>query len=78
MINVRSVFAGGTVKIKGGHVMSKAGFTAGIAAGLVVGAASAMLMDPISDRQKNKLRKKTKGVFRSLGSIVDTAVDIIR
>jgi len=58
--------------------MSNTGFAAGMAAGLIVGAASAMLIDPISDRQKNKLRKKTRGIFRSVGSVIDTAVDIIR
>lgn len=58
--------------------MSNTGFAAGMAAGLIVGAASAILIDPISDRQKNKLRKKTRGIFRSVGSVIDTAVDIIR
>lgn len=58
--------------------MSNTGFAAGMAAGLIVGAASAMLIDPISDRQKNRLRKKTRGIFKSVGSVIDTAVDIIR
>ena len=58
--------------------MSNTGFAAGMAAGLIVGAASAMLIDPISDRQKTRLRKKTRGIFKSVGSVIDTAVDIIR
>ena len=58
--------------------MSITGFAAGMAAGLIVGAASAMLIEPISDRQKNRLRKKTRGIFKSVGSVIDTAVDIIR
>lgn len=58
--------------------MSSSGFATGMAAGLIVGAASAMLIDPISQRQKNKLRKKTRGIFKSVGSVIDTAVDIIK
>lgn len=58
--------------------MDSAGFVKGMAAGLVVGAAAAMIIDPISDRQKNKIKRKTKGVFRSVGSVIDTAMDIMR
>ena len=58
--------------------MSSSGFATGMAAGLIVGAASAKLIDPISQRQKNKLRKKTRGIFKSVGSVIDTAVDIIK
>lgn len=55
-----------------------AGFLGGMTAGLVVGAAMTMLMDPVSDRQRHKLQKKTEGVFRSIGSVIDTAMEIIR
>lgn len=48
----------------------------GLAAGLAVGAAAAMVFDPISDRQRRKLQKKTEGVFKSIGSVIDTAMDI--
>ncbi len=54
--------------------MSKTGFVKGMAAGLIIGAAATMLVDPISDRQKHKLMKKTKGVFRSIGGVMDTAM----
>ena len=37
--------------------MSGSGFAAGMAAGLLVGAAAGILADPISERQKNKIRK---------------------
>ncbi len=53
-------------------------FAKGIAAGLVVGAAVAMFADPISDRQKTKLQKKTEGVFKSIGGVIDTAMDILK
>ena len=41
------------------------GFISGVTTGLLVGAAVTMLMDPITDRQRHKLQKKTEGVFRS-------------
>lgn len=56
--------------------MSTATFMKGLAAGLAVGAAAAMVLDPISDRQRRKLQKKTEGVFKSIGSVIDTAMDI--
>lgn len=58
--------------------MNHQGFAKGMAAGLVVGAAAALMLDPISDRQRNKIKRKTEGVFRSIGSVVDTAIDIMR
>lgn len=53
-------------------------FAKGIAAGLVVGAAAVTFMDPISDKQKNKLQKKTQGVFKSIGGVIDTVMDIVK
>ncbi len=56
--------------------MSSSGFIKGMAAGLVLGAAATMLLDPVSDRQRHKLMKKTEGVFKSIGSVIDTAMSI--
>lgn len=53
-------------------------FVKGMAAGMVVGAAVAMVVDPLSERQHNKLRKKTEGVFKSMGGIIDNAIDMMR
>ncbi len=53
-------------------------FTKGIATGLLVGAAATMIFEPISEKQKNKIKRKTKGIFRSVGSVIDTAFDIMR
>lgn len=55
-----------------------AGFIGGITTGLILGAAMTMVMDPVSDRQRHKLQKKTEGVFRSIGSVIDTAMEIMR
>lgn len=53
------------------------GFISGITTGMVVGAAVTMLIDPVSDRQRHKLQKKTEGIFRSIGSVIDTAMEIM-
>lgn len=54
------------------------GFLKGMATGLVVGAAATMVFDPISDRERKKLAKKTEGIFKNIGSVIDTAVDMAR
>ncbi len=53
------------------------GFFKGMATGIAVGAAVTMMTDPISDRQRKKLAKKTEGVFRNIGGIIDSAVDMM-
>lgn len=51
-------------------------FFKGMATGVVVGAAVSMAMSPNSQKQYHKLAKKTEGMFRSIGSVIDTAVDM--
>ena len=58
--------------------MNSAGFIKGMAAGIVLGACATMIADPISDRQRSKMRRRTEGMFRNLGNIVDTALDMFR
>ncbi len=53
------------------------GFAKGMAAGLVVGAAAAILIDPVSDRQHKRMMKKANGIFRNIGGAIDTAMDFI-
>lgn len=57
---------------------SAASFFKGVTAGLVIGATVTILTDPISDRQRRKLVKKTEGVFRNMGGMIDTAIDMFR
>ena len=58
--------------------MANAGFVKGVACGMIVGTVTALIMDPISDRERNKIKKKTNGVFKSIGGVIDTVVDIVR
>ena len=58
--------------------MRSHGFLKGMAAGLVIGACVTMLCDPVSDRQRHRMQRKTEGVFKSIGNIIDNAIDMIR
>lgn len=53
-------------------------FIKGMAAGLVIGACATMLCDPVSDRQRHRMQRKTEGVFRSIGNVIDNAFDMMR
>lgn len=55
-----------------------AGFIGGITTGVLLGAAVTMLVDPVSDRQRHKLQKKTEGVFKSIGGVIDTVMEFMR
>ncbi|MCR4719599.1 MAG: hypothetical protein K5768_08240 [Firmicutes bacterium] len=57
--------------------MGSGGFMKGMATGLLLGACAAMLVDPVSDKQKRKMQKKTEGVFRNIGNIIDSAISIM-
>ena len=59
-------------------MMHSHGFIKGMAAGLVLGACATMLCDPVSDRQRHRMQRKTEGVFRNIGNILDSALDMIR
>lgn len=54
-----------------------AGFLKGMAAGIAVGAAVTMITDPLSDRDRKKIAKKTEGIFKNIGSVIDTTLDMM-
>ncbi len=54
------------------------GFMKGMATGLVVGAAVTMITDPMSDRERNKIKKKTEGIFKNVGSVIDSTLGMMR
>ncbi|MGN0108393.1 MAG: hypothetical protein ACI4A5_11960 [Hominilimicola sp.] len=53
------------------------GFMKGMATGLVVGAAVTMIADPMSDRDRHKIAKKTEGIFKNIGSVIDTTLGMM-
>lgn len=53
------------------------GFMKGMATGLVVGAAVTMLTDPMSERYRHKIAKKTQGIFKDIGTVIDSTLSMI-
>lgn len=53
------------------------GFMKGMATGLVVGAAVTMITDPMTERERHKIAKKTEGIFKNIGSVIDTTLGMM-
>lgn len=53
-------------------------FVKGMVTGLLVGSAVTMLADPISDRQRHKMQKKTEGFFKNIGGALDNMLEIFK
>ena len=56
--------------------MSGSGFVKGMVTGAVVGAVTMMVFDPISTKQRKRMRRQTNHVFRNIGSMVDGIADM--
>ena len=46
-------------------------FYTGMIAGAAIGAIAGMIIDPLNDKQSKEMRKTAKGVFTSIGNIMD-------
>lgn len=53
-------------------------FFKGVTTGLIIGAAITMLTDPITDRQRHRLVRKTEGAFKNMGEVIDSAISMFR
>ena len=51
-------------------------FIKGTLVGFAVSAAVGVMTDPLSDRERRKISKKTEGIFRNIGSVMDNIIDI--
>ena len=51
-------------------------FIKGTLVGFAVGAAVGVMTDPLSDRERRKISKKTEGIFRNIGSVMDNIIAI--
>ena len=49
----------------------KMNFVSGIIAGAICGSAITMIIDPVSDRERRKLYRNTRNVFKTMGSLID-------
>ncbi|MDO4563185.1 MAG: hypothetical protein Q4C12_05060 [Clostridia bacterium] len=52
------------------------GFSKGLITGIVVGGVAGMLVDPMKDRESNKMRHGVGAVFRGMGNIIDSLAEM--
>ena len=55
--------------------MNKTCFAAGMITGIIVGAVTGMLADPIKDKQSKAMKRGASKAFRTLGGIIDTIIE---
>ena len=53
------------------------GFIKGMLAGVVFGAAVMVVADPLSPKQRHKIKRRTEGLFKSVGTLLDTAIEFV-
>lgn len=58
--------------------MSKASFVTGVVTGMAVGVGAAMMVNPMDEKDKKKLKKNTSQVFTTLGAVADRVIDMYR
>lgn len=56
--------------------MSGSGFVKGMVTGAVVGAVTMMVFDPVSTKQRKRMRRQTSHMFRNMGTMVDHFADM--
>ncbi len=57
--------------------MSKAiNFTAGMATGAAIGMAIGAILDPINDKEKKMMQKKSSHIFKTIGTTIDGFIDM--
>jgi len=58
--------------------MNYSSFAKGLAAGMAVGTAAVIFVRPMTDKQRHKIQRKTESVFKNIGGIIDTALDMMK
>lgn len=58
--------------------MSKTSFITGIVTGMAVGVGASMMINPMDEKDKKKLKKNTSQVFTTLGAVADRVIDMYK
>lgn len=58
--------------------MSKTSFITGIMTGMAVGVGASMMINPMDEKDKKKLKKNTSQVFTTLGAVADRVIDMYK
>lgn len=58
--------------------MNTGAFVKGMLAGAVIGMGVTMVANPMDERDKRRLAKRTNRVFTTIGSIADNVLDVMK
>lgn len=58
--------------------MSKGGFVAGIVTGMAVGVGASMLISPLDEKDKKKIKKSASQMFTTIGAVADHVIDMYK
>ncbi len=58
--------------------MSKGGFVAGIVTGMAVGVGASMLVNPMDEKDKKKIKKNASQMFTTIGAVADHVIDMYK
>ena len=64
--------------LKGVNFMSTGSFVTGIVTGMAVGIGASMLMNPMDENAKKKLKKNTGQLFTAIGTVADNIIDMYK
>lgn len=58
--------------------MTKSGFITGIVTGMAVGVGASMLINPLDEKDKKKIKKNASQVFTTIGAVADHVIDMYK
>lgn len=64
--------------MKGLICMTMGSFVSGMLTGVAVGVGASMLVNPMDEKEKKKLKKNTTQVFTTLGAVADRVIDMYK
>lgn len=58
--------------------MSKGSFVTGMVTGMAMGMGAVMLVNPIDERDKKRIKKNSAQMFTTIGAVADRIVDMYK
>lgn len=58
--------------------MTMGSFVSGVVTGMAVGVGATMMLNPMDEKDKKKLKKNTTQVFTTIGAVADRVIDMYK
>lgn len=58
--------------------MTKGSFITGVVTGMAVGVGASMLINPMDEKDKKKIKKNATQVFTTIGAVADHVIDMYK